>query len=174
MQFRTTLQLEGKTATGFQVPADVVEAMGKGKRPPVTVTINGYTYRSTVAAFGEVFMLPLAAEHRVAAGVAAGDEIEVDLELDERRATSRSRPTSARRSTPSQPPGPPSMASPTATRSGTSSTSRAPRPRRHASAGSRSPSRRCARASLADPRRPAAIDRGAAAQLGADVSRAAR
>ncbi len=83
MRFRTTLQLEGKTATGFQVPADVVEAMGKGKRPPVTVTINGYTYRSTVAAFGEVFMLPLAAEHRVAAGVAAGDDIEVDLERDD-------------------------------------------------------------------------------------------
>ncbi len=83
MRFRTTLQLEGKTATGFQVPAGVVEAMGKGKRPPVTVTINGYTYRSTVAAYGEVFMLPLAAEHRVAAGVAAGDEIEVELELDD-------------------------------------------------------------------------------------------
>jgi hypothetical protein len=83
MRFRTTLQLEGKTATGFQVPADVVEAMGKGKRPPVTVTISGYTYRSTVAAFGEVFMLPLAAEHREAAGVAAGDEIEVDLVLDD-------------------------------------------------------------------------------------------
>jgi hypothetical protein len=83
MRFRTTLLLEGKTATGFQVPAGVVEAMGKGKRPPVTVTINGYMYRSTVAAYGEVFMLPLAAEHRVAAGVAAGDEIEVDLELDD-------------------------------------------------------------------------------------------
>lgn len=83
MRFRTTLQLEGKTATGFRVPADVVEEMGKGKRPPVTVTINGYTYRSTVAAYGEVFMLPLAAEHREAAGVAAGDEIEVDLVLDE-------------------------------------------------------------------------------------------
>ncbi len=83
MRFRTTIQLEGKTATGFRVPADIVASMGKGKRPPVTVTINGYTYRSTVAAFGDVFMLPLAAEHREAAGVRAGDEIEVDVELDE-------------------------------------------------------------------------------------------
>jgi hypothetical protein len=82
MRFTTTLQLEGKTATGFQVPVDVVEAFGRGKRPPVTVTINGYTYRSTVAAYGEVYMLPLAAEHREAAGVAAGEEIEVELELD--------------------------------------------------------------------------------------------
>ena len=83
MRFRTTLQQEGKTATGFQVPADVVEALGKGRRPPVRVTINGHTYRSTIAAYGEVSMLPLAAEHRTAAGVAAGDAIEVDLELDE-------------------------------------------------------------------------------------------
>lgn len=83
MRFRTTLQLEGKTATGFRVPTEVVEALGQGKkRPPVVVTINGYTYRSTVAAFGDVFMLPLAAEHRTAAGVTAGDEIDVDLELD--------------------------------------------------------------------------------------------
>ena len=83
MRFRTTIQLEGKTATGFRVPPDVVDALGQGrKRPPVTVTINGYTYRSTVAAYGDVFMLPLAAEHRTAAEVAAGDEIDVDLELD--------------------------------------------------------------------------------------------
>jgi hypothetical protein len=83
MRFRTTLQLEGKTATGFRVPPDVVDALGQGKkRPPVVVTINGYAYRSTVAAYGDVFMLPLAAEHREAAGVRAGDEIDVDLELD--------------------------------------------------------------------------------------------
>ncbi len=83
MRFRTTIRLEGKTATGIRVPAEIVEVLGQGrKRPPVTVTINGYTYRSTVAAFGDVFMLPLAAEHRDAAGVAAGGEIDVDVELD--------------------------------------------------------------------------------------------
>ena len=83
MRFRTTIQLEGRTATGFSVPPEVVDALGQGKkRPAVTVTINGYTYRSTIAAYGDVFMLPLAAEHREAAGVAAGDDVEVDLELD--------------------------------------------------------------------------------------------
>ena len=80
--FRTTLRQEGKTATGFEVPPEVVEALGGGKRPPVTITINGYTYRSTVFPYTEAFMLPLAAEHRTAAGVTAGDEIEVTLELD--------------------------------------------------------------------------------------------
>jgi hypothetical protein len=82
MRFKTTLLLEGKTATGFRVPSEVVDALGRGKRPPVTVTINGYTYRSTVAAYGDVYMLPLAAEHRAAAGVTAGDELDVTLELD--------------------------------------------------------------------------------------------
>jgi hypothetical protein len=82
VKFRTTVLLEGKTATGFRVPEDVVASIGRGKRPPVTVTINGFTYRSTVAAYGDVFMLPLAAENRAGAGVAAGDEIEVELALD--------------------------------------------------------------------------------------------
>ncbi len=82
MRFRTTIRLEGKTATGFRVPPEVVEALGRGKRPPVRVTIGGHVYRSTVAAYRDVFMIPLAAEHRDVAGVAAGDEVEVDLELD--------------------------------------------------------------------------------------------
>lgn len=83
MRFTTTLLLEGKTATGIQVPPEVVQALDKGKRPPVTVTINGHTYRSTVAAYGEIYMLPVAAEHRIAAGINAGDEITVDVELDD-------------------------------------------------------------------------------------------
>ena len=69
-------------ATGLPVPADAVAAMGTGKRPKVRVTLNGYTYRSTVAAYGDVFMLPLSAEHRTAAGVKAGDRVEVTIELD--------------------------------------------------------------------------------------------
>jgi hypothetical protein len=82
MRFRTTLLLNGKTATGFVVPPEVVESLGAGKRPPVTVTINGYTYRNTVAPMGGVFMLGVSAEHRAGAGVAAGDELDVEVELD--------------------------------------------------------------------------------------------
>lgn len=80
--FRTRLDLHGKTATGFEVPASVVEQLGKGKRPPVKVTIGKYSYRSTVAPMSGCFMLPLAAEHRESAGVAAGQMIDVTLELD--------------------------------------------------------------------------------------------
>jgi hypothetical protein len=82
MRFTTTVELGGKTATGLRVPAEVVEALGSGKRPPVTVTVNGHSYRSTVAAYGGDCFLPLAAEHRTAAGVAAGDTVSVDVELD--------------------------------------------------------------------------------------------
>ena len=83
MRFRTTLNLAGKTATGFVVPPEVVQSLGAGKRPPVVVTLNGtYTYRNTVAIYGDTYLLGVSAEHRAAAGVQAGDELEVDLELD--------------------------------------------------------------------------------------------
>jgi bifunctional DNA-binding transcriptional regulator/antitoxin component of YhaV-PrlF toxin-antitoxin module len=82
MHFHTVLLLAGKTATGVEVPAEVVERMGAGKRPAVHVTINGYSYRSTVAVMGGVFMLPVSAEVRTAAGITAGDTVEVQLALD--------------------------------------------------------------------------------------------
>jgi hypothetical protein len=82
MRFRTTIQQSGKTATGIQVPEEVVDALGSGKRPAVKVTINGYTYRSTVAVMGGVYMVGVSAENREAAGVAGGDEMDVDIELD--------------------------------------------------------------------------------------------
>jgi uncharacterized protein DUF1905/bacteriocin resistance YdeI/OmpD-like protein len=82
MDFRTTVVQSGKTATGLQVPDDVVAALGGGKRPPVTVTLGGYEYRTTVAPMGGAFWIPLSAEHRAAAGVLAGQEVDVRVELD--------------------------------------------------------------------------------------------
>ncbi|HEX2863316.1 MAG TPA: YdeI/OmpD-associated family protein [Deinococcales bacterium] len=82
MKFRAALLLEGKTATGIRVPEEVVEALGSGRRPAVQATLNGYTYRSTVATMGGAFMLPVSAEVRGRAGVAAGDEVEVEVVLD--------------------------------------------------------------------------------------------
>jgi hypothetical protein len=64
MRFTTEILLNGKTATGFAVPDAVVEELGGGRRPQVTVTINGYAYRTTVAAMGGRFMVPLSAERR--------------------------------------------------------------------------------------------------------------
>jgi hypothetical protein len=72
----------GKSAAGIEVPPEVVSALGQGKRPPVRVTINGYTYRSTVAVLGGRFMVGVSSEVRANAGVAAGDEVEIEMELD--------------------------------------------------------------------------------------------
>jgi hypothetical protein len=82
MTFRTTVLLGGKTATGFQVPVEVVEALGGGRRPAVKVTVAGYSYRTTVFARGGIFLVPLSAENRSEANVEAGDEVDVDIELD--------------------------------------------------------------------------------------------
>jgi len=82
MRFRTKMLTAGKTALGFEIPPEVIEGLGAGKRPPVLVTINGYTYRNTVAVYGGVYMIGVSAENRAQAKVKGGDEADVDLELD--------------------------------------------------------------------------------------------
>ena len=82
MKFRARIELSGKTATGIQVPTEVLTHLGSSKRPAVLVTINGHTYRSTVAPMGGVSMLPISAENRMLANVSAGDEVEVEIEPD--------------------------------------------------------------------------------------------
>ncbi|MDB5118843.1 MAG: hypothetical protein JWN56_61 [Sphingobacteriales bacterium] len=82
MKFKTKLFEAGKTATGIKVPAEIVESFEAGKKPPVRITINGYTYRNTIAVMGGVYMVGVSAEHRKGAGVKGGDEIEVTIELD--------------------------------------------------------------------------------------------
>lgn len=82
MRFRAKVELNGKTATGIEVPAEVVSVLGSQKRPGVHVTIGGHTYRSAIAPYSGKFMLPLSAENRAGAGVEAGQDVEVDVELD--------------------------------------------------------------------------------------------
>ncbi|WP_276355671.1 YdeI/OmpD-associated family protein [Cohnella caldifontis] len=83
MKFKATLELNGKTATGIEVPEAIVTALGGGKKPAVVVKIGAYAYRSTVASMGGRYMLPVSSEHRAGAGVEAGDVIEIELELDD-------------------------------------------------------------------------------------------
>ena len=82
MRFHTTILQGDKTATGIRVPDEIVEALGAGKRPPVRVTLKEYTYRSTVAVLGGVFMVGVSADNRAGAVVNGGDEVDVDIELD--------------------------------------------------------------------------------------------
>jgi len=82
VKFRALIEGAGKTAAGIEVPAEVVVALGSTKRPPVRVTINRYTYRSTVAVLGGRFMLGVSNEVRAKAGVEAGQLVDVEVELD--------------------------------------------------------------------------------------------
>jgi hypothetical protein len=82
MRFRAIVELNGKSATGIEVPEEVVAGLGQGQRPPVLVSIGGHSYRTTVARMHGRFLIPLSAENRSAAGVAAGDQVDVGLEPD--------------------------------------------------------------------------------------------
>jgi hypothetical protein len=82
VRFHATIEKAGKTATGIEVPEEVVSGLGGGKRPKVSVTIRGYTYRSSIAPMSGRFMLPVSAEVREGAGVAGGDEVDIDIEID--------------------------------------------------------------------------------------------
>lgn len=81
MRFETVMFQQGNN-TGIPVPADVVEGLGGGKRAAVVVTVNGYTYRSTLAVMGGRHLIPFSSDKRAASGIGGGDAITVDLELD--------------------------------------------------------------------------------------------
>jgi hypothetical protein len=88
MQFTTNVAAARANVTGIPIPSDVIEALGGGQKPAVVLTLAGasapaYTYRSTVGVMGGQHLVPLSSEHRKASGLAAGDEIDVTIELDE-------------------------------------------------------------------------------------------
>ena len=82
MKFRAELQRDGKTATGITVPAEVLDAIGGGRRPAVAVTLNGLSYRTTVGVMRGVAKIPVSAAVRAAAGITAGDLIDVEVIAD--------------------------------------------------------------------------------------------
>ena len=82
MKFTAELESSGKNTAGFVVPADVVEALGGGAHPKVSVTVNGYTFRTSIARMGGRFMLGFSAERRTEAGVTPGEVLDVEVELD--------------------------------------------------------------------------------------------
>lgn len=82
MRFTTTVIQTGKSACGVRVPPEIVEALAHGRRPAVTVTVNGFTWRSTVAVYGEEYWLGMSAENRAGSGAAAGDTVDIDVEFD--------------------------------------------------------------------------------------------
>ncbi|HEY5891229.1 MAG TPA: DUF1905 domain-containing protein, partial [Acidimicrobiia bacterium] len=81
MKLTTELLVFGNN-TGFEIPEAFVEVLGGGKKPKVSVTVNGFTYRSSIARMDGQFLLGVSKERREAAGIAGGDVLEVDIELD--------------------------------------------------------------------------------------------
>ena len=150
MRFRSTILTAGKTATGIPVPDEVIAGLNSGKRPAISVTINDYTYRTTIGSVDGRPMIPLSAENRAGAGVAGGDEVEVEIALNTAPrevslpadfAAALEHDAAAKRT---------STGYPTACETTTCSRSRARRRRRRASGASRSPSLHCTKASHAE------------------------
>lgn len=83
MRLRARIESSGKTTAGVVVPDDFVAALGPSRHPRVRVTVGGHTFRSSIASMGGRFMLPMTADTRSRAGVAAGDEVDLDIVLDE-------------------------------------------------------------------------------------------
>ncbi len=82
VMFHTTILKTGKNTAGIQVPEEIMQKLDAGKQPLVRVTINKYTYRSAVAVMGGKYMISFNPDHRKAAGVQAGEEADVTLEVD--------------------------------------------------------------------------------------------
>ncbi|MBA4140918.1 MAG: DUF1905 domain-containing protein [Segetibacter sp.] len=81
LSFNTTILQIGNN-TGICVPDEVVEKLGAGKKPPVNVTVNNYTYRNTIAVMGGKYMISVSAAIRSKTGIKGGDKVRVELELD--------------------------------------------------------------------------------------------
>jgi hypothetical protein len=79
--FTTIFQAERKNATGISIPAEIIAALGANKKSSIVVSLNGYIYRTTIAVYGDKSLIPVSSAHREASGLAAGDEVEVTLEL---------------------------------------------------------------------------------------------
>src|SRR6185503_17132567 len=82
MRFRAELQRTGGNTTGFEVPDEIVAGLHGGGRPKVVATMNGYTFRSTIAKMGGSYWLGVSAERRAAGEVEGGQVYDVDVELD--------------------------------------------------------------------------------------------
>lgn len=82
LHFHTRLEARGPAAA-IVLDDDQVAQLGEGaKRFPVQATVNDYSWRTSVARMRGEFLVGLNREVRDGAGVAAGDPVEVTLELD--------------------------------------------------------------------------------------------
>lgn|SRR5690606_18197650 len=87
MKFKTKIFTGGGNTAGFWIPEEIVKSFGKGKRVPVVVTINGYSYKNTITSYEGKFAIGVSMENREKANVKVGDEVEIDLQHDDKPRT---------------------------------------------------------------------------------------
>jgi hypothetical protein len=87
MKVRLELMSTGGNTAGFRIPDETVDALGGGKRPKVVVTVNGFTYRSSIARMGDEYLLGMSQDRRTEAGTEPGTVYDVELALDEAKRT---------------------------------------------------------------------------------------
>jgi len=85
VKFTAVLAATGGSTTGIPVPPEVIGRLGGGKRPAVKVTIGSFTYRTTIGVMNGQTLIPVSADRRKQAGIAAGDQLHVELEPDAER-----------------------------------------------------------------------------------------
>jgi hypothetical protein len=76
------LQRTGGATTGFQIPDAFVAELGGGGRPKVATTVNGFTFRSSIAKMGGSYWLGVSADRRAEGGLEGGRTYDLDIELD--------------------------------------------------------------------------------------------
>ncbi len=81
MKFRSEVE-PPQPMRGLEVPAGVIEALGGGGRPPVTIRINGHSWRSRIAKMRGRYLIGFSKANRAAAGVETGETVEVEVTLD--------------------------------------------------------------------------------------------
>lgn len=86
MRFQATIERSGKATTRIPLPAELATRLGASRRPRVHVTLRGYRYRARIRPLDDGFFVPLSVGHRTNARVRAGDDVEIDIELDRARA----------------------------------------------------------------------------------------
>jgi hypothetical protein len=83
LRLRTTLHPRGPAAAVILDEGQVAALGGGAKTPPVRVTVNGYTFPGRVARMGGESLIGFNRAHREAAGVQPGDEVDVEIALDD-------------------------------------------------------------------------------------------
>lgn len=82
MKFTSSLWADENGNTGIVVPESVVDELGGGKHPKVVLTLNNFTYRSSVARMGDQFLIPVSKARRAEGNLDVGVPYEIDIELD--------------------------------------------------------------------------------------------